>query len=216
MRWPGPAVGTSRWAVPVALGLLAIAGAGGAQSVGPYAPPMHSDDQPHVEKSERAFGRFTVIRKVEDYRSVPILHGPWLVMEASLQWQDSTGQATVTITDNGVSVMLGLLGAKNRTTCLYADTPIRVGPATPTSAAWKQVRPLIARGFAACDVLTPADRTRLMAELDASLGDLPPAMEAWRTVSRELFGPATRRCIKIKADRRLFPPRNKCVRYSER
>ena len=74
-------------------------------------PPMPQDGQAHYDKKEQVFGRFTVVRNIEDYRAVPMIDfGPLLTKEAQLNWNDSTGRIGFSFVDNGYSVQLKVKG----------------------------------------------------------------------------------------------------------
>lgn len=189
-----------------------------AQSVGGYDPPMRRDTEPHFEKTVQEFGRFTVTRSVEDYRNVPIVHGPWFVKEAVLHWQDSSGKIGFSFIDNGGAVTLRVdaASADAKTACIMSPVLVIFEPRPSIGKSWEKMRPAVVRQIQRCDVIAPADMRRAVTEMAASGADYPPAANAWKAVSRELFGSSTSRCVREKAVRRgdgLM--RDKCTAYSK-
>lgn len=190
---------------------------GHAQRAG-YEPPMPQDGKVHSDTSEQRFGRFTVVRHIEDYRAAPILEGPWLTKEAMLSWRDSSGRIGFSFLDNGASVTLKTEGASadGKTTCIVPGVMVGYDPGPSTADNWSKIKPVIARYLAGCPAIARSDLDRASAEMKAAGADYVAAANAWKAVAVNLFGSHATRCVAARmVDRRVMPPRYACTRYSK-
>lgn len=207
-------------ALTASLTVLAVAQAANAQ-VGSrgYDPPEYHDGQTHYEKKEENFGRFTVVRYIEDCRAVPMLDfGCWLTKEAQLQWHDSTGKIGLSFIDNGYGVRFRAEGesADGKTTCLMQSVLVGYDPKPSKVENWKNLRPFISQQIRGCTAIGPVDLNRALSEMQISETYYVSAANAWKAVSAELFGSNDRRCIAQRmTDRISMPPRFECTRYSK-
>ena len=193
---------------------MATAQAGYAQ---PYEPPLHDDGRPHYEKEQQSFGAFLVVRNIEDYRAVPILHGPWLIRQASLTWHDSTGAIGFSFVDNGASVRFRPEGksADGATTCIMQSVIVGYDPKPSTLENWENIQPFVARQLRQCSAIAPADLDRAVFEMKAAGADYVAAANAWKAVAANVFGSGRSRCIAERMVRASgMPPRFECTRYS--
>lgn len=207
------------WLITLLLIALAPAAAGQAQTTGGgYEPPEYHDGQVHREQSAQRFGRFTVLRLVEDCRAAPMLDGGcWLNKEARLEWRDSSGAIGFAFIDNGASVRFRGEGASGdgKTVCLMPDVLVGYDSKPSTPQNWSRLQPFIARQLGGCTAIAPADLRRAMADAAAADVDYVTAANAWKGVSVALFGAGGRRCVAERmAKPRTMPPRFECTRYS--
>ena len=172
------------------------------QSSEGYEPPLINDGKPHIEETTQKFQNFEVVRSVRDYRSVPILHGPWLDKEAKLIWRDSAEEAELTLLDNGNSITLSLAVniPEKSTTCLISGGYIRPNPQPSTSGNWDSYKPYLAKLLTKCKTLNQVDMARILSDVVLSKVDYADAANFWKATSIELFGSSSRRCIKDKFD----------------
>lgn len=188
-------------------------------AVGGYEPPMYHDGKTHYEKSEHSFGRFTVVRYVEDCRDVPMLDfGCWLTKEARLDWHDSSGMIGFSFVDNGSSVQFKAQGksADGQTICLMQGVLVGYDPKPSGSENWQRLQPFIGQQLRGCTAIAPANLSRALAEAGASGGDYVSAANVWKSVSVELFGPGGTRCIAERMVKpHTMPPRFECAKYSK-
>ena len=203
------------------LAALVSAQAAYAQSAGGgYEPPVYHDGETLYEKSERSFGRFTVVRYIEDCRAVPMLDfGCWLTKEARLDWHDSSGTIGFSFIDNGSSVRFKARGesADHQTICIMQAVLVGYDPKPSAPENWQRLRPFIGQQLRDCTAIAPANLSRVLAEAGASAGDYAPAANAWKSVSVELFGANGARCTAervVKSDTR--PPQLECTKYLKR
>jgi len=184
-----------------------------------YEPPTFNDGKTHYEKSEQSFGRFTVVRYVEDCRAVPMLDfGCWLTKEAQLEWYDSSGRIGFSFVDNGMSIRFRVQGksADGQTICLMQDVLVGYDPKPSTVENWQRVQPFISQQLRGCATIAPANLNRALAEARDSDANYVSAANAWKSVSVELFGSNGVRCIAERPVKpRTIPPRSECVKYSK-
>ncbi|MGH6614395.1 hypothetical protein [Sphingomonas sp.] len=207
-------------AVVSAVAVLITAQMGYAQQAGNgYEPPVYDDTEPHFEKKEEKFGQFSVVRNIEDYRSVPIMHGPWLTKESSLIWLDSTGTIGFTFVDNGGTVQFGAQGKSvdSKTTCIMQSVTVGYNPKPSTIESWEKIQSFIGRQLRSCKAIATADLNRAIVEMKGAGADYVSAANAWKGVSAELFGSNGNRCIALRMvqDPTSMPPRYECRKYSK-
>lgn len=168
-------------------------------------------DEPTIEN----FGSFQVVRNVARAVDPPTLHELPLAKEAKLIWRSNSVAFEMAMTDDGFSVELQLSAGDgtDRPICLMGN--ILRPDFKPTGAKnWTTMRNGVERILKSCPAMTKSDRARIQSEMLAAADDYPAAANAWKSISRELFGPSTRRCVSTKVDRDYSFPLITCTRYS--
>lgn len=184
-----------------------------------YEPPWYHDGNAHYEKKEQVFGKFNVVRNIQDYREIPMLDsGPWITKEAIFSWHDSTDTIGFAFVDNGASVRFTAHGksADGQTICLMQGVLVGYDPKPSALENWQKLQPFIRQQIRGCTAIAPADLGRATAEMQMSSADYVMAANVWKGVSVELFGSNARRCV---AERMMkpftMPPRYECSTYSK-
>ncbi len=178
-----------------------------------YKPDNYNDGIIHHETSEQRFGRFTVVRYIEDCRAVPMLdQGCWLTKNARLIWMDSTKTIGFTFTDDGVSVAFSSNSKSTDKKSSCIERPVLVGynPKPSTADNLQKLLPFIARSIRTCPEIASADVKRAMIELQSSGDEYAMAATAWKGVAQQLFGPKQTRCV---ADRQVDQGPGRLLRY---
>lgn len=190
-----------------------------SQSVQGYEPPYIGDGKAHIEEAIKKFGNFEVVRIVRDYRSVPILHGPWLEKESKLIWRDSNKGVELTLLDNGNSITLSLTVRvpESNLICLIPGGYVKPNPQPSISKNWETYEPYLAELLTKCETLGQSDTTRILGDVVDSKIDYANAANFWKETSIELFGSSSRRCVKDKFDGYMISnlPLYRCVKWSE-
>lgn len=163
---------------------------------------------------ETEFGSFLVVRNVERPVEPPILHAAPPAKDAKLIWRNVAGDFEMTMIDDGFTVELNIAAGNgfDHPTCLSS---IILTPNFERTASrnWTTVRDGVGRLLKSCR-LPKNYQAQLQSEMVAAADHYPAAANAWKSISRELFGPSTRRCIKTKFDRNFQFPLIRCTRYS--
>lgn len=164
------------------------------------------------ELSKTKFGNFEVVRVVEEAQSAPILHAGPPLRQSQLVFKNDTADFGFTIFDDGFSVYMQIMAGDGYEIprCINAGSILSF-----SEIGFDRVMSAAIRLLKSCEM--PKNfRARASAEMLAGSSHFPEAESAWRSLSQKLFGPSSRRCVKIRIDRDYSPfPLVDCVRYSE-